>query len=619
DLHMHILPYDYVADIPSLTTGLARTAALIAHARAEAPNALLFDNGDFLHGSPLGDEIMRMLSRETHKPRARHPIVAAMMRLGYDAITLGNHDFDHGLDYLGKVLAAAPFPVVSSNLSVLPIGRTTGPGPAPVAVPFAILERSLRDEAGETHPLRIGLIGFLPPGSLTGLHGSRYRAVLRDIPATARTLVPLLRASGADLVIALAHSGIADVDDTPGLENAVIPLAAVPGIDAIVSGHAHQVFPREGTGWPEPVDLARGRVHGVPVVAPGFWGSHLGIIDLTLTRDRPDARWHVAAARSEARPISKRDPATGKVRPEVEPDPGILAMLERLHRHTMREARHTVGETRRRLHSFFAAVAPAPALDIVHRAMLWQADRSLAGTAHAHLPRLASTAPFKAGGLAGPDYFVDIPPGPISLTALAELYLYPNDLVILRLDRAGLTEWLERAASLFAQIVPGGQDQILLPKTAPIYGFETVAGIDYAIDLSQPPRYAFDGNLANPQARRITGLALDGRPLDPGDEVLLATNSYRVIGGGGYPVPGPENIALDPPLGLRDIVADYLAATGPFEHSPLARWRFAPLPGASLRFRTAPQAAALVQEAGPAISTTGELDENGFLICRLDL
>lgn len=620
DLHMHILPFDYVSGTPSLTTGLARTAALIATARAQAPNALLFDNGDFLHGSPLGDQILRMFAREMHEPRARHPLVAAMARLGYDAVTLGNHDFDHGIEHLGQVLATAPFPVVSSNLSITPAGAAAGLGPAPVAVPFALLDRDLVDDAGETHHLKIGLIGFLPPGSLNTLQGSRFRAKVRDITGTAKMMVPLLRGLGADLVIALAHSGIGCAEDAPGLENAVVPLAAVPGIDAIVSGHAHQVFPGTGADWPEAVDADRGRVHGVPVVAPGFWGSHLGIIDLTLARDPATARWKVRDAACEARAIARRDPASGEVLAEVEPDPGILKMLERLHRSTVQKARETVGQSRRRLHSYFAAVAPSPALDVIHRAMLWYTARLLDGTALAGLPCVASTAPFKAGGLAGPGFYVDIEPGPISLTALADLYLYPNDLVAVRLTAAGLLDWMERAASVFNRLEPGRADQQLVAADTPIYGFESLAGIDYEIDLGQPPRYGADGRMRDPETHRIRNARLGGQPLAEGAEVLLVTNSFRATGGGGYPVPDPEQVVLDSPAGLRDVIIDYLAATGPYDSDPLARWRFTPLGGTPASFATSPKAKDLAGEvAGRGVRCLDEVDENGFMRCTLIL
>jgi 2',3'-cyclic-nucleotide 2'-phosphodiesterase / 3'-nucleotidase len=615
---MHILPFDYVTRLPSVTMGLARTASLIRAARAEAANTLLFDNGDFLHGNPMGDAIVADIQRGQREPRGHHPIIAAMRAVGVDAITLGNHDFDHGVEFLSQVLATAPFPVVVSNLSLRPETDADGPRPAPSAQPFTILERDLVDDAGAPHRLRIGLLGFLPPGSITGLRGGPFRPETRDIVETARIMVPQLRALGADLVVVLAHSGIGADSHTPGMENAVVPLAEVPGIDAIVAGHAHQVFPDPAPAWPAAVDPARGTVHGTPVVIPGFWGSHLGVIDLAL---KPGTRggWAVAGAQVEVRPITALDPATGALRATVVPDRRILRMLDRLHATFVTHSDDRLGETRRRLHSYFAAVAPSPAIDVVHRAQAWWTARAVAGTALAALPLVSSSAPFKTGGLAGPGYYTDIPPGPITRRALADLYLYPNDLCGLRLTGAELTDWLERAASVFNRIEPGGGDQLLLAADTPVYNFETVAGCDYTIDLTVTARYSPDGTLRDPAAGRIRDLSYQGQPLGRDDELLLITNTFRASGGGKYPLPGPERIVLDVPTGIRDIIADYLAASGPHDAEPWARWRFAPVPGAAALFRSAPDATTDPGAIGAAKIGPGSIGPDGFRCYRLAL
>ena len=109
DLHVHVFPYDYYADKAVDTVGLARTAAIIAAIRAEATNAMLVDNGDFLQGNPMGDYIAY---ERGMKAGDRHPVITAMNTLGFEASTLGNHEFNYGLDFLMNALAGADFPVV---------------------------------------------------------------------------------------------------------------------------------------------------------------------------------------------------------------------------------------------------------------------------------------------------------------------------------------------------------------------------------------------------------------------------------------------------------------------------------------------------------------------------
>ncbi|GGD23899.1 metallophosphoesterase [Sinisalibacter lacisalsi] len=611
DVHMHLLAFNHDADPLAATTGLAHTATLIRSARKEAANTILLDNGDFLHGSTMAEAITHNVLDGRREPRGLHPIVAAMRALGYDAMTLGNHDFDHGVEFLGQVLRNAPFTVVASNISLLPTTGSGGPRPMPFTLPFALLERNVTDRSGDPHSLKIGLLGMLPPRSVTGLHNGPFRAETRDIVTTARTMVPQLRALGADLVVVMAHSGIAGEVAEDEMENAVVPLAAVPGIDAIIAGHAHQVFPTDAGTWPPSVDARAGMIHGIPVVAPGFWGSHLGVIDLTL-RPSPTGGWSLSDARSVARAVARRDPLTGAVRPTVSPDPEILKILSPVRAAITRRTRRAVGNTRRRLHSYFATAAPAPALDLVHRAMLWYGATQLDGIASGSLPLVASTSPFKAGGLAGPGYFTDIPPGPISAEGLTDLYGHPNNLCALCLSGTGLLDWLERAASVFNTILPGGGDQPLVTPKTPAYAFESVAGCDYQIDLAAPPRYDPFGTLLDPRASRIREPRIGGAPVGADTQVLLLTNDYRVTGGGNYPLPAGDGQVFDVAIRVRNLIADYLAANGTYDADPMARWRFRPVPGARATVRSSPRAVAVLDESGANGITPGEISDSGF-------
>ena len=97
DLHMRLLPYDYTREGSSSTDfGLIRCAPVIKALRQAAPNSLLFDTGDSLQGNALGDYLAKLGPKRGARP---HPMVATMNLIGYDAATLGNHDFNYGLAF----------------------------------------------------------------------------------------------------------------------------------------------------------------------------------------------------------------------------------------------------------------------------------------------------------------------------------------------------------------------------------------------------------------------------------------------------------------------------------------------------------------------------------------
>ncbi|MDH2327283.1 bifunctional 2',3'-cyclic-nucleotide 2'-phosphodiesterase/3'-nucleotidase [Cereibacter sp. SYSU M97828] len=571
DIHMHLHPWDYTTAQPTATQSLARIATLAAQARAEAGNCILLDNGDFLQGSPMGDWVAhgRGLAGRIH------PVAAAMNHMRYDAATVGNHEFNYGIQFLSQVLDSAAFPFVSANIS-----RADGSAFLPR---WTVLIRRVRDGAGREHLLRIGIIGFAPPQIMTW-----DRAVLEgvltteDIVAAARAHVPALRRE-CDIVIALSHSGIAGEGEAAGAENASAALAAVPGIDAVVAGHSHQIFPSTAFEGLPCADVAQGTLHGTPAVMPGFWGSHLGVIDLSL---RP-GDWQVTGWRCHAR--SSDDAA---------PDPEFLAVTAQDHDETVDFARRPVGKSLIPLNTFFSMIAPTRAVGLI-------AD---AGAAHAHnllgddLPVLGTGLPFKAGGRGGPGYFTDIPAGPIALRHVTDLYCYPNSFAVLRLSGAEVEGWLERAAAIFNRIEPGLPDQPLLPPEVPSYNFDLIHGLTFRIDLSRT-------------AGRIRDLRLNGAPLDPDAAFHVATSSYRAGGTGGFSPRPPVAIG---PATMREVLMDRIAG-----HPPAATqapfWSFVSMPGTSVTFDTSPRAINHLHEVAHLPLTPIGPTDRGFLRFRLDL
>ncbi|AZQ69790.1 bifunctional 2',3'-cyclic-nucleotide 2'-phosphodiesterase/3'-nucleotidase [Silicimonas algicola] len=612
DLHVHVWPYDYYADKPVDTVGLARTAAHIADIRAEATNALLLDNGDFLQGNPMGDYIAY---ERGMKPGDMHPVIAAMNTVGFDASTLGNHEFNYGLDFLMNTVAGAAFPVISAN-----VVTEEGADPtkdATLVKPYVILDRELTDGAGETHPIRIGLIGFVPPQIMLWdrkhLEGN---VTTRDIVAAAEAWVPQMREEGADIVIALSHSGIGAAERTDMMENASVPLAQVDGIDALLTGHSHLVFPSPDYEGYAAVDAATGMIHGKPATMGGFWGSHLGVIDLMLERD--GGEWRVVNTAVETRPISQRN-EDRSITPLVDSEKEVLDATQADHEATLDYIRRPVGKTAAPLHSYFALVADDPSVQIVSLAQAWYIEEMIMGTEHEGLPILSAAAPFKAGGRGGPDYYTDVPAGDVAIKNVADLYLYPNTVRAVRINGAQVKDWLERSAGMFNQIEKDGDEQTLLNPDFPSYNFDVIDGVTYQIDLSQPSKFDSSGELINPDANRIVNLRYDGKPVTEDMEFIVATNNYRASGGGAFPGADGSTIVFEAPDTNRDVIVRYIVEEGEIQPKADFNWSFTPLGGATALFETGPKAADYIDSLqGIDIAPAGD-GADGFALYRLTL
>jgi len=606
DLHMHVLGYDYFADRPAGRLGLSRVAMLICQARRGASNCLLFDNGDALQGSPMGDYLAQT---DIADPRRPHPAIAAMNALGYDAATLGNHDFSFGMGFLRRTLQEAAFPLVASNL------RPRRPLPVQAHL---VLERQLRDRGGRRHLLRIGVLGFLPPQTVQWEPGLKSEIQVGDILSAARTGIAELRAQGADLIIALSHSGIGALAAVPMMENAATALAALPGIDVVIAGHTHRVFPSADHPQGPGIDIRRGTLAGKPAVMPGFWGSHLGVIDLQLQpgpspnhghgHGAGPAGWRIADFACRAEPV--RDAGD---------HPAVAGPAQAAHRQTLRHFGRRIGRTERPLNSYFALLGEDPGLRLVAMAQRWHMRRALRGTRWQDLPILSAAAPFRAGGRGGPQHYTDVPAGRLTLRNIADLYFFPNRICAIRIDGAALRDWLERSASLFLPLRPGRADQPLIDPEFPSYNFDIIDGLDWQIDLSRPPRYAPDGRLANADSHRIRALTHRRQPIAPEQPFILVTNSFRLSESGLFAeVAAGRQVLLDEMAHTRDVLRRYVARCRVLDPRPGNGWSFSPLPGTSALFTTGPGAARHLGGLAARVEPAG-IGADGFLRLRLHL
>nr|WP_224503567.1 bifunctional 2',3'-cyclic-nucleotide 2'-phosphodiesterase/3'-nucleotidase [Celeribacter litoreus] len=612
DLHVHIFPYDYYADQPVNAFGLARTASLIETARSEARNSVLYDNGDFLQGNPMGDYIAyeRGMSNSLE-----HPMITAMNTIGFDAGTLGNHEFNYGMEFLLNTVAGANFPIVCSNAIV---DKQENPlDDATLLPPYVLIDQEIIDGTGATQTLKIGLIGFLPPQIMMWdrkiLEG---KVVARDIIETARAYVPEMKAKGADLIIALNHSGIGPTEHTTGMENAAVPLAGIDGIDVVLTGHTHGVFPSPDFEGRDGIDAENGLIHGKPATMAGHWGSHLGVIDLLLEKDGES--WRVQEASVEARPISQTNP-DHSITPLVKSVTNVLDSVRDVHEETLAYVRRPVGKTSAPLHSYFALVADDPSVQIVANAQILYVQEMMQGTEHEGLPILSSAAPFKSGGLGGRLHYTDVPAGDIAIKNVADLYLYPNTIRALRINGAQLKGWLERSAGLFNQIPSGATDALLLNPIFPSYDFDVVDGVTYRIDVTQPSRFGRYGELLDPSATRIIDLCHDGIPVTDDMEFIIATNNYRAGGGGQFPGADGTTVVFEGPDTNRDILVRYIIEQGTINPTADNNWSLAPIGDTTVLFQTGPGAKKHISQLeGLTLEEAGETSD-GFTLYRLHL
>jgi len=606
DLHMHMTSYDYYGDRPVEAYGFVRTAALIRQARAESRNVLLFDNGDLLQGNPMGD----YAAANNHKePGWIHPAYEAMNLLGYDAATLGNHEFNYGLDDLDLALGGAAFPYTNANLyrDGEDVSEETHYLP-----PYLLLEREIEDQAGNVYPLKVGVIGVVTPQIMSwdkaNLEGKLKAA---DMVESVQMVLPTLQEQGAELIVLLAHCGYEDIPEAPMAENAALHLSRIPGIDVLLFGHAHKVFPGEAFEGKTGVDLANGRINGIPAVEAGYAGDHLGVVDLEL--ERVDGRWKVRSGRSEARPVYD----AAKAVPLARVDEAVEQAVHAAHEGTLAYIRTPVGETTEPIDSFFALALDSASVQIVNDAQRWYLRRTFADTPYANLPMLAAAAPFKTGGRYGASYYTNVPAGPLAVKHIADLYNYPNTLCALLLNGSELKEWLEWAAGLFRTIDPeGSSGQSLIDPEFPSFNFDIIDGVTYTVDVTRPARYSASCERIRPDSERIGNLCYEGRPVEMDEQFLIATNNYRAFS---TPIANPDGqrVILASPDENRQILTDYIRDSRILAPKADRNWKIVGLPdGLTVELLSSPEARA----AGlpPGFSFSG-MAEGGFARFELDL
>ena len=567
DLHMALRGYDYLADRPTDSGGMARIAALVRRLRTDTgPREglfLAFDNGDSLQGGPHEDVAI--------EDTTGHVFYRALALAGFDAAGLGNHDFDFGLDRLDRALTRAPIPILASN-----VHRHDGKE-WPVRK-LLMLKRQIKGR-----PIDIGVFSVLPPqtipwnaGVLTG------RLAIDDIAMAAAQAITELKEQGADIVIALAHTGEGEQQHFPGQENALGPVSRLPGLDCILAGHAHRLIADNGSP---------------AIVMPGMGGEYLGHVTLALQHG--SAGWTVTGGRARLHRIDG---------PEAQ---DVLELTRNLHMQTRDRMSRPIGRINVPMHSYFGALTANVAL-----ATIAEAQRHAvlnAGDLPADLPVLSAVALQRQGGTGDPGHYNDIPAGPFLTRHLHDLCPFSNRLAAVIVTGAELAEWIEMSAGLYGQIAPGKDGQMMLDPDWPTHASDLVFGLEYSLDLSRPPRFRLNGDLTHPDHRRLNTLQYRGSDLRPEQRFVVAVSAYRADGGGSVAaLCGADRVKL-PRLSQRQAVADYVAAG----HCPDPRYarpcRFGAPAGADLFWRTGAGALAHLDDLGDQLRRARPVRRDGFV------
>ncbi|MFE2756869.1 bifunctional metallophosphatase/5'-nucleotidase [Actinosynnema sp. NPDC059335] len=541
DLHGNVFNWDYYADReyddPAHDDiGLAKLSTLVKAVRQErgAHRTLLIDAGDTIQGTPLAYYYAKV---EPIGRRRVHPMAVAMNELGYDAAALGNHEFNYGIPLLRAFEKQLDFPLLAANA----IDAASG---EPAFRPY-VVKTVWRTG---TAPLRVGILGLTNPGiAIWDKAHVDGRMTFPGVLEQARKWVPRVRAAGADLVVVAAHSG-ADLSSSlgdllPFPENCSALVAEqVPGIDAILVGHAHAEIAQrhvtnEATG-------AR-----VLLTEPLFWGKRLSLMefDLVWTAGRG---WRAEASRAQVLNTNT-----------VPEDPVVVRRLRADHEEVVAYVNSRIGTSKAAMSAATARYEDTAVLDFVNRVQGEALRAGLAGEG-GELPVLSLASPFTKAAA--------IPAGDVSVRDVAGLYVYDNTLVGVRLTGAQLKDYLERSAGYFKAVTTPGPhppDAVTNADDVPDYLYDVAAGLDAPL--------TYDIDLARPVGQRITGLAYDGVPVAAEQAFAVAVNNYRQSGGGNFPHVSTAPVLHDRQAEIRQLIIDWVRERGELDPASFHRvdWR----------------------------------------------
>lgn len=529
DVHGHALNWDYFTNAPypaGEELGLDRAKTVVDGIRADKgeESVLLVDNGDSIQGNPL-TSYFSTTEPVTDSGRD-HPMALANNLMGYDAQVTGNHEYNYGLDMLDYYADQVDFPVLAANA----LDTATG---EPHNDPTAMIERTID---GET--VTVGIVGLTNPGSRVWDKKHLEGAIeFEDMVTSAQTYAPQLKEQGADVVIAVAHTGKDPEGQQwdPSLlqENVATSIAEqVPDIDVVVAGHSHVDQPEE--------IVTRADGSQAIITQPYYWARSVSEVELNLTPEADGDGYEVDWT-DDAPSVTPH-----YLQGDVAEDQAMADALTAHHDETVDYVNQTIAQAAQTMSAETSRYEDTAILDFIGHVMTEKTEEGLVGTEYEDVPVLAQTSPFSRDAV--------FSEGDVTVRDVAALYVYDNTLAGVSMTGAELKDYLEYAARFYDQVDEGADfDPAEVSNSydeadgrdIPDYAYDALTGVDYDINISKP------------LGERIENLRMaDGSSVADDDEFVLAINNYRQSGGSGYPVDGLDEV-YNEQVEIREALIDW--------------------------------------------------------------
>ena len=563
DLHANLMNYDYYKGLETNDSGLVKAATVIKEEKkkanksdkTEVDNVLLVDNGDTIQGSPLGS---LYATKQPVKPGEKYPVYEALESLGYDMTTIGNHEVNYGMNFIKQIVNA------NSSMGMVCANIRDSKTKDLVFDPYKILTETVVDSNGKERELKIGITGVVPTQILNWdkviLNGE---ITVDEMDEAVKTYTKEMKQKGADIVVVLAHTGYGEeTTNVTGAENAGYAISMIDGVDVVVGGHVHRSANYN-------VKKSNGDI--TQYVQPLNYGKEVGVVDLKIevNEDENGVTYSIKDEETKINNISTKNVAN---------DVATENLVKNYHEATQAYVNEKSGEITKDINSFFSLVSDDSSLQIVSDAQRAYVKKLIKNnepslSKYKDLPLLSATAPFKAGSSA--DNYIDVKAGGVTIRDISNLYTFDNNtFAVIKLNGADIKEYLEFCANMFNTIDPNStEEQDLINRDFPTFNFDTIDGLEYEIDVTQPAKYNKQGEVINPDSSRISNLTYNGKAIDANQEFLIATNNYRA-GGNGFPWQGRQEIVYTTTEASRDVLKEYIEESKTLDPSVDMTWKF---------------------------------------------